>query len=166
MKVNVSSILCSDGLSQNITEILDISADDFDNKDIVDNEPVKLDGVITNMGDYLLLSGEIDTSLKLVCSRCLEYFDFQLKTRIEEKFSNKTDINQDDFYFFEGDIIDFKEMVIQDILLSLPMKLICKEDCAGLCPQCGKNKNLYNCNCSGENLDPRLSVLNELLKKG
>mgnify|MGYP001021846612 FL=1 len=78
MKVNVSSILCSDGLSQNITEILDISADDFDNKDIVDNEPVKLDGVITNMGDYLLLSGEIDTSLKLVCSRCLEYFDFQL----------------------------------------------------------------------------------------
>lgn len=166
MKVNISSILWSEGSSQNINETLDISTDDFASYDVVAKKSAKLDAVITNMGDYLLLSGEIYASLKLVCSRCLEYFDFQLKTKIEEKFSNKTDINQDDFYFFEGDTIDLKEMVIQDILLSLPMRPICNEDCAGLCPQCGKNKNLDNCNCSGENLDPRLSVLNELLKKG
>ena len=60
--------------------------------------------------------------------------------------------------------MDLDDLVVSDILLSLPTKIICKEDCEGLCPSCGINRNVDTCECQKKQVDPRLAKLGELLK--
>ena len=59
--------------------------------------------------------------------------------------------------------LDLDELIRTDILLELPTKFLCKEDCKGLCPTCGKNLNEGACNCQTHQIDPRLEVLKQLI---
>lgn len=166
MKVNVSSIIGNTDLSINIDSILDIPSINYREEDIPVNSPVRVVASITNTGDYLLAKGMIYADLTLICSRCLEKFNYHLKTNFEEKYSDRQNSidEEEDIRYFEGDSIDLTDEIMADILLSLPMKYICSKNCKGLCPHCGKNLNTGNCNCKEENLDPRFEVLKNLLK--
>lgn len=166
MKVNVSSIIGNTDFSINIDSALDIPSINFKGEDIPVNSPVRVVASITNTGDYLLAKGMIYADLTLVCSRCLEKFDYHLKADFEEKYSDRWDSidKEEDINYFEGDSIDLTDDIMANILLSLPMKYICSESCKGLCPHCGKNLNTGKCNCTEENLDPRLEVLKNLIK--
>ncbi|MDF2674142.1 MAG: hypothetical protein K0R09_2410, partial [Clostridiales bacterium] len=64
----------------------------------------------------------------------------------------------------EENSIDLKDMVMDNIILSMPIKFLCSPECRGLCPVCGKNLNKYQCNCNKNNVDPRLAVLKDLFK--
>jgi uncharacterized protein len=66
--------------------------------------------------------------------------------------------------FYQDDKIDLSQMIWEQVYLALPMKPLCKEDCRGLCPQCGTNLNLSMCSCDRETVDPRLATLKTLLK--
>lgn len=167
MKVNVSSIIGDAGFSINIDSTLDIPSINFKGEDIPVNSPVRVAASITNTGDYLLAKGMIYADLTLVCSRCLDKFSYHLKADFEEKYSDRQPGSVDgeeDINYFEGDSIDLTDDIIANILLSLPMKYICSENCKGLCPHCGKNLNTGECNCTEEDLDPRLEILKNLLK--
>ncbi len=72
--------------------------------------------------------------------------------------------DMDDYIVVDGDQLDLDELVLSDILLSLPTKILCNEDCKGLCPVCGKDLNIGNCECKKKQVDPRLEKLGELLK--
>ncbi|MDD2499121.1 MAG: DUF177 domain-containing protein, partial [Desulfitobacteriaceae bacterium] len=74
-----------------------------------------------------------------------------------------TATNEEEIYFYEGDKIDILPQVLQTILLELPMKVLCREDCKGLCPVCGTNLNIKECRCERESIDPRLAALKNLL---
>ena len=71
----------------------------------------------------------------------------------------------DDYILTEGNSLDLDELVVSDILLELPTKLLCKEDCKGLCSSCGRNLNEGKCGCEEKTVDPRLEVLRQLLDK-
>jgi len=119
----------------------------------------------------ILMIGVLDTRIKAVCSRCLSDFDQPLSIRIEEELLPVLDpitgaylpgAGEDGaFIIDENGEIDLGEVLRQYILLALPMKPLCREDCAGLCPSCGHNLNLRPCKCPRA-IDPRFAELAKL----
>lgn len=162
MKINVSSISRSIDSSMKVQGEVNVSQISYHSEYITIKSPIKVDATITNMGEYLLVKGFVNADLILNCSRCLENFDYGLTAPFEEEISNKKD--DGDFIYFEGDVVDLTDIVVNNILLSLPMKFVCSENCKGLCPKCGENININKCNCEEESCDPRLAVLKDLLK--
>jgi uncharacterized protein len=67
--------------------------------------------------------------------------------------------------FYDGDAIDLGQLVREQFYLSLPMKPLCRQDCAGLCPECGTNLNVSRCECEHRWIDPRMAALEQLLPK-
>ncbi len=120
----------------------------------------------------ILVRGTLDTVIKCVCGRCLEVFDCPLHFEIAEEFFPTVDVvtglplkvpeEDNPFTIDAKHILDLSEAVRQYALLALPMKLVCRPDCAGLCPNCGANLNLEHCRCSAPASDPRWAELNRL----
>ncbi|MBI3914351.1 MAG: DUF177 domain-containing protein [Chloroflexi bacterium] len=137
-----------------------------------------LDGTIqmirTPTGVYV--RGNLHCSAELVCARCLDPFSMPLHIPLDEEFQSIVDIatgatlpvEPDDELATQIDdrhTLDLTEVLRQDILLALPPFPICRTNCAGLCPACGKNQNIEKCNHPEEKIDPRLQVLEQLLKE-
>jgi uncharacterized protein len=162
MKINVSSVSRSIDSSMKVSGDVNIPQISYGSEDIDIVSPIVVDGMITNTGGQLIIKGTIKAKLLLKCSRCLEKFEYNLVTSFEEELSNEE--NEEDVIFVEGDILDMTDIVVNNILLSLPMKFVCSENCKGLCPKCGRNINIHECSCVDENLDPRLAVLKDLLR--
>ncbi|MEW9094010.1 MAG: DUF177 domain-containing protein [Clostridiaceae bacterium] len=123
-------------------------------------KPVKLKGEFNLIGDTISLNGTVTTTLELTCSRCLVKFAKKVEIPIEEKLS-KEENKDDDYIFIEGDVIDITEIIENNIIVSLPIKMLCNEECKGLCPDCGVNLNDSACNCGENNIDPRLAKLKD-----
>jgi uncharacterized protein len=106
----------------------------------------------------ILVRGDVDGTLDLECSRCLEIFHAPLRIHVEEEFVPSVDIHSgapllppDDglsFVIDHNHILDLSEAVRQNALASLPINPVCRSDCAGLCPVCGANRNEDPCTCS------------------
>ncbi|OPY59396.1 MAG: hypothetical protein A4E55_00233 [Pelotomaculum sp. PtaU1.Bin035] len=127
--------------------------------------PVKASLVVNSTGSALAVEGEVSGKLSLTCDRCLEHFDYSFEVPIKENYTRSTEGGGDEVVSFAGDILDITPEVIKSIILSLPMKAICREDCRGLCPSCGCNLNKDRCDCGKEDTDLRLSVLKDLIEK-
>ena len=128
----------------------------------------------TDMG--LLVGADLDANLRVVCSRCLRKFPNSMTFVIEEEFLPTVDVNtgesshvqnrgEGSFTIDSRHILDLTEAVRQYTLTNQPMKPLCREDCQGLCPVCGINKNEGSCSCQGEARDSRLTPLLSLLEK-
>ena len=123
----------------------------------------------------ILVQGEIATEADLTCSRCLEPFRYPVSLKIEEEYLPTIDILTGErlavpeepgtFTIDERHVIDLSEAIRQYALLAVPMKPLCREDCAGLCPTCGQNLNRGACGCPCQETDPRWAKLQKLLKK-
>lgn len=133
-------------------------------------EPVEVDfRLVPFRGDFRV-ELRTKTVAILSCSRCLREFAFPVMAegtltllRIPSAGSLKEEMEltlEDlDSSYFEGDIIDLSQLVYEQIVLSFPMKPLCKEDCKGLCPRCGVDRNLYSCECQKSEADPRWAPL-------
>jgi uncharacterized protein len=133
----------------------------FEDEKIVFVEPVSLKGTFTLTGDIINFDGTISTTLNLVCSRCLENFDKFIQVEIHEKFSKFNHGKDDDIIIINNDKVDFSSVIETNIILSLPIKKLCSEECKGLCSVCGTNLNHSKCNCEEDDVDPRLAKLRD-----
>jgi uncharacterized protein len=125
----------------------------------------------TNQG--LLVDGWVELTLELSCNRCLKEFEQPMHIDFEEQYYPTVDVVSglplapfDENEVFPIDAhhqVDLTEAIRQHVLLPLPMVTICREDCKGLCSQCGYDLNLGPCECKPE-VDARLSVLKTLLQ--
>lgn len=132
-------------------------------------DEIELDVVLDKTSTQILLKTEIDTNGKFECDRCLSTFSHHIHTSYTLMYMYQTQdfevenevqiINKDTVY------IDLSDDVRQYILLAVPIKLLCKEDCKGLCPKCGKNLNEGSCSCEIETVDPRWEALSKFLRK-
>ena len=119
--------------------------------------PLKTDAVAELRGTEIHVRGHVGTSLEASCDRCLGPVvipverDFDLFYRPISAIARAEEIElpQDELEvgFFSGDGIEFDDVVTEQVILSVPMKVICKTDCRGLCPVCGSNLNVEKCNC-------------------
>jgi len=131
------------------------------------SEPVKAEGVVRNTAGVLVMTGEITTCIHGICDRCASSFDRDVNIPINVVLVTEmaNEENEDEWVFpLEGDSADLDDIVRTVFVLNLDSKLLCKEDCKGLCHQCGKNLNEGPCNCQKE-LDPRFAALKQLLDK-
>ena len=131
------------------------------------SESVMASGTVRNTAGVLVMTGEIHTTIHGVCDRCAGDFDQIMELPIDvvlvQELSNEE--NEDEWVFpLEGDSADLDDIVRTVFVLNLDSKLLCKEDCKGLCCRCGKNLNDGPCNCQKE-LDPRFAALKQLLEK-
>jgi uncharacterized protein len=120
----------------------------------------------------ILAKCRLNTEVELACSRCLSKFHQPIRIKFDEEFLPTIDVlsgmallppeEPSAFTIDEHHILDLTEAVRQYALLVIPMKPLCKKDCAGLCPNCGKNLNEGKCGCPDDNNDPRWSKLAEL----
>jgi len=123
-------------------------------------------------GRGILTKGVLHTEVELTCSRCLSLFSCPLTLNIEEEYFPIVDAvsgaftpmpdEPSCFTIDEHHVLDLTEAIRQNALLVIPMKPLCREDCAGLCPSCGHNLNQGPCNCLPQRVDPDWSELNRL----
>ena len=125
----------------------------------------KVTGRVENHAGLLVLTAELDAVLECLCARCLQAFIRPLHQHIEATLTADGERADDpDLFPLDGDHIDVDEVVTTAFVLNMDQKMLCREDCKGLCERCGKNLNDGPCACKAEN-DPRLAVLGQLLEK-
>jgi uncharacterized protein len=121
----------------------------------------------------ILLQGEMTSSVKGTCNRCLSPVDYSINFNLEEEFFPFIDISSglplpttpQSFTIDKDHILDLSDAINQYMILALPMKLLCRQDCAGICPSCGQNLNYSGCNCAAQTHDHRWSKLVHLAKE-
>lgn len=124
--------------------------------------------------DGVLVRANLRTNVELTCSRCLVEFGYPVRFQIDEEYHPTIDIvtgarlpQPEDVdratLIDDHHILDLTEMVRQNLTLEIPMVPVCRNNCQGLCPICGKNRNDEQCNHEAETLDPRLAILKNLL---
>lgn len=142
--------------------------------DAVVGDDVRIEGYLTKMAEQVYFKGCIQGVVSMPCSRCLApaQTDFASKTRVvflppsfdmssaAEGRPNLTD--EIDLYIHDGNVLDLRPLIREQIVLSVPIQALCRPDCAGLCHVCGHNLNHESCACQSEDVDPRFAVLNRL----
>ena len=166
MLLGLSKIIDCPGASLPFSVSLDLSDLCFGNCYPV-SESVDAEGIIRNTAGVLMMKGAIRTCIHGVCDRCAANFDRDMEVPIDVVLVTELadEENEDEWVFpLEGDSADLDDIVRTVFVLNLDSKLLCKEDCKGLCHRCGKNLNDGPCNCQKE-LDPRFAALKQLLEK-
>jgi uncharacterized protein len=133
---------------------------------------VRLQGELRREASGVELQAHWAATVRLQCSRCLEPFQealaehfFLILTHAASEFGvAEQELQVEDAALFSvvGDEVDLAAIVAEQLLLALPLKPICREDCAGLCQTCGANRNRIECACRRDEVDPRLAPLLEL----
>jgi uncharacterized protein len=137
--------------------------------------PVQLAADVRRDGKKVRLRGRVTTTLELPCSRCLEPFAVPVDAELDSLFLPATEntgegereVEEDELgvSFYRDDVIDLGEAMREQFFLAVPMKPVCREDCQGLCPVCGVNRNREACAGHPEWVDPRLEPLRRLTKR-
>jgi len=127
---------------------------------------------ITKSHDQIIFRGRVSAQSKLICSRCAEEFEktideqlvFVLSLIHEPQADELRDGDTEDFYFMPEDTADydFSSHIRELLILAVEIKPLCREDCLGICPGCGKNLNFEKCECNKEKIDERWLPLRDL----
>jgi uncharacterized protein len=137
--------------------------------------PVHLVLDVHKTGDAFRVTGRVQATLRLECGRCLEAFTIPVDSVFELRYvsqesntgADEHEIHEDDLTtaYYRENTLDLADLMREQFLLALPMKPLCREDCKGLCPECGTNLNTSTCGCAPRWEDPRLSALQGLLDR-
>ncbi len=161
MRVDISQLFGQKGKSIPLDLCIDIN-DTEGYPDIVGfKEPVKIKGNLTNIDDVIVLDADAETTVDIACSRCLTPVSVKLNFKLYEMF-NKTGSIDEEIEAITEDSIDLYPYVRNEIFENLPMKVICSEDCKGLCPVCGTNLNEGECSCDTTYINPKFDSLRAL----
>ncbi len=138
---------------------------DITDTDLKVTAPIQLEGVVENAGDVILLKADVKTEIERTCGRCLKVFTEPLAAQVVEKFYPAGAENiENDAFIYESDLLDITEPVRESLLLAVPLQSLCREDCRGLCPVCGADRNEGDCGCDTTTVDPRLAALKQFIK--
>ncbi len=131
---------------------------------------------LERVDEDVFVHGDISARTKLACGRCLDEFVSTVSVPVEMSFlpsgdesgGEEQELSAEDVNteYYSDDRIDLDEAIREQILLNLPLKPLCSEECRGICPSCGINLNQESCGCDTKKIDPRLEVLKKLLDKG
>jgi len=134
--------------------------------------PIQVHLSLSRSRRMIHVKSRLETRVELLCARCLEPFSLSLSSQFgtalkprpkfplaEERELNREDLESD---FYEGEEINLTSFVQDQVLLTLPQKALCREECRGLCPRCGKNLNREACQCPTSLMDPRFQALKNL----
>ena len=165
MKINISRL--SDG-EHRYTFVAEPSDIDLDKRF---RKPIFVEVRLEKSKRQLFLYADVYTTGRFACDRCVDEFDKVLKNSYRmfyvysEDEAKKYEPDEVTVITEDTNEIDISDDVRQMVLLSVPMKLLCYEDCLGLCPRCGKNLNFEVCTCEVKSVDPRWAPLLKLMQE-
>ena len=172
VKVDLSKI---EGEPKSFAETISFDDDRLDPTRFIGPMEVRLEGKVRPVGDHYLVDGRTSASGKVSCGRCLEPVvwqmdsTFDLEVALAETAPLDPELTLDeadlDVVFLEELLLDLERLAIEQVLLEMPIRVLCSEECAGLCPLCGANRNVEDaCRCEPE-ADPRWAALKDLAGK-
>ncbi len=142
---------------------------DFHSEEFQQIDPLEVRATAELAGDQIRIYGELRTRLEIPCARCLDpvteeiHREFDLYYRPLKTVANQDVVRLDDeeaeVGFYDGDGIFLADILAEQVNLAIPMKVICRSDCRGLCAHCGVNLNHEECHCQTRSADPRLAPL-------
>ena len=170
MNIDISMIAKS--INQEMTKTAEITLDMFSSRlgdfPISRKAPVKLH-ICNQENAAVLITGTVDIEVMIPCARCLEEvptsirFDIDKKLRIEEDGLVDDEMEQPDYLI--GFELDVDKLVYAEILVNWPMRVLCKDDCKGICKVCGMNLNKGTCSCDSFVPDPRMAAFQDIFNK-
>ena len=169
MLLNLSDVLTSEGRVVKRTANLEMTS--FDSRlgsfPIIEKQPVNF--TFINVGEHRAkVEGSTRMKLSAACDRCMEettvILDLTFDRVVTSPEYHTEDEEADDKSYMEGYQLNVETFIYHEILVNWPVKILCKEDCKGLCPTCGKNLNEGDCACAKQQTDPRLEALRQLLQ--
>ncbi|MEW6553254.1 MAG: DUF177 domain-containing protein [Actinomycetota bacterium] len=180
LKVPVTNLLRRVFSKERFCVNLDISVGGGGLLEKSDHGDLRLEVWLESSPDGIRVKGVIKGSVAMECTRCLEGFRRELDIAVDEFYRRPgmgalssngrelpgTEVLEEDAYIIDEGEIDLNVLVNDAVLLNLPIRRLCEEDCKGLCQHCGVNLNEGECDCGGESLDPRLEVLRTLMERG
>ena len=171
MQIHLSDVTDSEGKHIQLQPELELDKISFQMGDypILEKTPLELE--ITNTGNKVLeLKGIGSVTVGIPCDRCLEQVAVKIPYEIEQKLDMKKsdtervqDLDENDY--LTGMDLDVDRLVYLEVLMSWPLKVLCREDCKGICSRCGKNLNKGSCGCAEEPKDPRMAAISDIFSK-
>ncbi|HEX8473609.1 MAG TPA: DUF177 domain-containing protein [Pyrinomonadaceae bacterium] len=145
----------------------------LDDEDAQLTGETRITGRASRKDEQVRLVGKIETGVEVHCSRCLRPVKVPVEAEFDERYipaatesltDELAELQPDDLGFstYEGESVDVDDLVREQVLLALPMRPLCREDCKGLCPTCGTDLNVDACSCEQKEIDPRWAALASL----
>ena len=134
--------------------------------------PAAVNGKVRLSGNEVFVNGHVETRAQVECDRCLKPVELPVNADFTLEYIRDSDYESIEtaelteaemsVSVFDGAAIDVDEIVKEQILLAVPTRMLCREDCKGICPECGADRNTGECNCVTNDIDPRWAALKNL----
>lgn len=137
--------------------------------------PPQVSGEVRQEERSAKVSGRVQSRVQVECDRCLKPVEVPVDSRFKleyvtaDEYKSQQDaelsVEDLDLTIFDGEVIDVDALIAEELLLAVPDHLLCKDDCKGICPVCGSDRNAADCGCDTSEVDPRWAGLKELVKR-
>ena len=134
--------------------------------------PAAVNAKVRLSGNQVFVNGHVETRAEVECDRCLKPVELPVNADFTLEYISGSDYESSQVVelteaemlvaVFDGEAIDVDEIVKEQVLLTVPTRVLCREDCKGICPECGVDKNTGECNCVTNEIDPRWAALKDL----
>ena len=165
MIIDLSEIIRDFDVRIKLDDDIDVQNTEFMGEMFSFEAPLHIAGTITNNTKSLELSGRVTGEMGVHCARCQKPLkvpvDFEISEVIMQDNGEEFD---EDVLVINGEEIDIYEVIINNFLMNVEGKYLCKEDCKGLCAKCGADLNVKECDCDNDDIDPRWAKLAEIMK--
>ena len=168
--IDISTIVKS--INKETDEVVELSLSAFESRlgdyPILEKSPITLH-IANQENKRLLIQGDVDVKLDIPCGRCLEEVPTPIHFRVDKTLSITNDgiIDEDmeETDYLIGFELDVDKLVYAEILVNWPMRVLCKDDCKGICKVCGMNLNKGACSCQRTELDPRMAAIQDIFNR-
>ena len=164
MKLDINRILDRIGDTETVSAKVDLK--EFNYRGVSPfNDPIALSGEVANRTGVITINFTYEYTLHLVCDRCLTPFTHDVKQQVIHTVVRELNsADDDDYVVVPNGIVELIPLATNDIILSLPAKFLCTDDCKGLCIGCGCDLNRSACSCEAKPCDPRLAILDKFFE--
>jgi uncharacterized protein len=138
-------------------------------------EAPQVSGEIRQKGERVHVRGHVTARVRLECDRCLKPIELPVDSKFKLEYVTAAEYEAQqavelteadlDLSVFDGEAIDIDELVTEELLLAIPDHVLCNDNCKGICPVCGKDRNLVDCSCATKEIDPRWAGLEKLVNR-
>lgn len=149
MRIRVANAIRQTGVPFAFEQAERFDPQQFGERAIVFCDPVRVVGTYVYDGKAFSVSARAEGSIEAECGRCTKAFVERVSFSFTERFAKgESDESDDETYPYSGDELDLDKAVLDNLFLELPIVSVCREDCLGLCPICGADRNVTNCQCT------------------
>ena len=165
MQINISEILSNPSVEKEYNLNFDMESISFRRRSFPVTEKKEFVFSINRQGKKMHISLDTEVSILIPCDRCLDDVAFAFPVSVDRDINldrlSDGNKDEDELLFIDGYMLDVDKLISDEIVVALPSKVLCSEDCKGLCPVCGTNLNHDSCHCDREVFDPRMAIFKD-----